>query len=135
MDNLKINYDTMRIRMEFLYRTINMGGVIMNRSMKLSDNEQETVTSVLASAGLQVIYLHRIDGLLIENESEKRSAFAIAQVIADEFMRLSQKIHHACCGLPISITLARYEMMVQEGIDKILEIVKGLIEGKEAVNG
>lgn len=131
----KVNYDLMRVRLEFLYRTMNRGNMIMQQFLGASPNEIEQTQSVVASAGLQVLYMYRIEGEFIDSPAEKRSAEAIARFIADEFMRLSESINRECSGLPISLLITRYEIMVQGGIDKILEQVKGLIEGKEVSNG
>lgn len=131
-----VNYELFRIRLEFLYRMLNLSNVIMTNVLRLTPNEVEQVVSIIASSGLQVAYLYRVDGMLVESHAEKVNAQGVAQVIADEFMNLSQRISAECDGLPITITGVRYECLLQEGLDNIMEILKGLMEArKEYDNG
>lgn len=131
----QINWEAMRIRIEFLYRIMNWNNVIGQRAMGLKAFELERINSLVATAVLQIAYTHRVDGQWTDSEQERNNATAISQVIAHEYMLISDNIMIECAGLPITILYIKQEGILQEGIDRIMKTVKELIEGKEVAHG
>lgn len=131
----QINWDAMRIRLEFLYRVLNWTNLIGQKVMRMRDEELQRVISLMATGGLQVAYCHRIDGQWVDSEKERNDATTISHVIANEFELISDNIRIECAGLPITLVYIRQEAMIQEGIDRIMSTLRELIEGKEVARG
>lgn len=131
----QINWEAMRIRIEFLYRIMNWNNVIGQRAMGLKAFELERINSLVATAGLQIAYTHRIDDRWTDSEKERNDATSISRVIAHEYMLISDNIMIECNGLPITLVYAKQECILQEGIDRIMRMVRELIEGEEVSNG
>lgn len=131
----QINWEAMRIRLEFLYRVMNWCNLIGQRQMRMSQEQLDVINSLVASAGLQIAYCHRIDGQWVDTEQERRDATTISHVIANEYMLISDNIMIECAGLPITLLYAKQECLIQEGIDRIMATVREIIERKEVANG
>lgn len=105
-------------------------------NMKLEPIDIERMNSVVATIGLNLIYIHRHNESVLLSREESINARGVSQVIADEFMTLSDEVKKQIgeVALPY-MRHARMEMVIHSGIDRIIEVLKGLFEGKEVSNG
>lgn len=131
-----INFDTMRIRLDFLFRTIAMMHYACEAE-KMPQRDMEHINSMLATCALHLVYKHRLDERFQDSEAERVNARAFSQLCVDHFMTASKKIHDATVGIPITIRINREEMLTRHVIDDLIDILKGMLtpEVKEVSHG
>jgi ADP-dependent phosphofructokinase/glucokinase len=133
-----INFDAMRIRIEFLYRLTCMlfATPLANQQSegRLSARSIDELASAVATQGCHLIFKHRRDDGFTFGPSEIHSK-AICQLIVSAFNDISLKIHEECEGLPITLTLGKTELCIIDGIDELMEQIKSLLTETEVSNG
>lgn len=123
----------MKTKLEFLFRMIQVTNHNLNDA-GLNQREIEDTCSLIASVGLNLIYQRREDGRFQFNPQEQANTTAFAQVVIDKFTTIQRKIVRECAGYPITLRISRQELLAMEGIDELMEILKGLMV-KEVSNG
>lgn len=128
-----INYTTMQIRLEFLFRMLNQLNLAANvegfaANSKLTPADFEDVCNIVATIGLNIVWINRNDDSIVLSREESINARGMSQVIADEFMKLSDKIKVSLDQVLPHMRTGRYEMEIRTGMEDIIAKIKTLVE-------
>jgi hypothetical protein len=122
---LEINYDAIRIKLEFTYRVLTQLAVgFQIRKPNYSDEIMMDLIAMVGTRCAAEIHTHRYPDMMQVSNSEVMYTKVIAKLIIDELNKLQFKIHAELCGLPITLTIAMEEGLVREGCDKIVDLLK-----------
>lgn len=131
----KVNYDAMRIKLEFLYRLLNYTQATMRVQYKMSEADILPTTNLVSTIGLNLIWVQRaVPGEPVTIDASKKAQY-ICQIIADEMLGLAARIRIECAGIPTDEILVRSEQILQDGIDKIVRMIQDISEGKGVHHG
>lgn len=130
-----IDYNVMRVKLEFLYRMLNYN-MVYARGKGYSQSGAEEINNIVATVGLNLIWIQRADPAAIVTRHASIAAVGPCQVIADKLIKLAESVREKWdTTLPIKARVERYEEQIKSGIDEIIETIRGLVEGKEAAHG
>lgn len=132
---VSVNYLRIRERLEFLYFTLNYSVASLINQHGLSSQEASTISSHFTTIALNLIYVQRDDNRAIVTIEESIKVQGICQAIADEFIHISQTIQNECGGIPREAVNDRYKVILDNGMDKIMAMIKKHIESQEVSNG
>jgi hypothetical protein len=119
----KIDYDAMRIKLDFLFRIIDT----MNSEAQSEGVSHEIVTELLGNvlmAGTAVIHKYRTESGFTLNPQEAEACLAIGDYMLNRFVDLHSKIFEAVSGMPITLLIGKKELMIREGIDEMINWLK-----------
>lgn len=129
-----INYEKMHTRLELIYKMLQHIELFKAHpevsGTNFSIKELDDVKNLVATLGLNLTYINRIDDTVVLTRAESINARGISQVIADGFCDLSRQITQEAMSEPqIEARAEQMERMIREGVQAIVMTVKNLIEG------
>jgi hypothetical protein len=126
-----INYDVMKIKLELVFRLLqSIASEMRNGNQRMTEIENEL--SRVGSIAVSIIFQFRHEGTFQMSEAEHINGHAFGQVVFDHFMNLQRKIAEECTGLPITISITRNHLLIMDGMDELIELIKELSEKKES---
>lgn len=129
MRSAEINYTTMRIRMDFLFRVMLQ---VFKRNIKAGIPQElaEGDMAGLVAIGCSMIHRHRADDGFMISETEQQLGLKAYHLVVERFMAIINKSRETS-GLPITLSLGREEIYIREGIDSLIEELKALYGAEE----
>ncbi len=126
-----VNYDAMRIRLEFLYRIL----CECNDADGFIDGHN--ASHFIATVSTQLICKHRVDGTFQISPAERNLWHGFGLLVAEGLNDITQKIIRETEGLPITLTFGKREITLQVGLDELMDRIKGLFASveREVSNG
>ena len=128
-----INFDAMRIKIEFLFRTLIAFNNDMQSTAQLNNEEITALASAFVLSGIKVVHFYRREDQFDLSNLDHIQGF-LAEHIGDKFTEMSHKIYHACNGLPITLTFGKSQLIIEEGMDDIMDFLKGFYEDQKEVS-
>lgn len=130
----QINFGTMKIRLEFLFRLLLTQNVTLYNK-GLSEVDVQDFLSNMITEGSTIAFVYRRDHGFTHSEAELINNHGFGNVIADGFNSIARKIDRECAGLPITLTLGKKELIIKDGMSDLMKTIRELFKGKEVANG
>jgi len=126
----KVNYEAMRIKLEFLYRMLNYANAMMIRQYRMREEDTMPTISLIGTVGLNLIWIQRAIPEVVTIEASKK-AQGICQMLSDELIAISEKVIKGCEGVSGDELYQRSEEILQAGLDGLMAMIVKILEGKE----
>jgi hypothetical protein len=126
--NKSVNRDQIRIKVEFLIRTI----ISLWREYhgSIDNNELIHTCSMMATAGGVTIHKTRIPDLVIVNEAELWQGKHVATILISNTEELFQRLTREGVGLPLPLRISKEEIAIRDYADTITNKLMDLYEGR-----
>jgi hypothetical protein len=116
-----INFDAMRVKIEFLFRLVDALSVHYNRE-GIDEHLRNVQLSDIATFGGQIINRYRrTDNASIINQEEFEIDREVIKMIFEELETCINGINDAVEGLPITLSFGKREIMILESSDRLIQ--------------
>ncbi len=130
-NEFQINWDAMRIRLEFTYQLLKRLDDIIHtgyfeefgiaaKDAKIMEDSITTVVSYIAHS-------YCVDKKHLIDFNQWAISRDMAEIIADEFAEINIRMRIACEGLPFAAHLTDEKMILQDGMDWLIVRLKNLL--------
>jgi hypothetical protein len=123
----KINYESMRSRIEFLFRLI---GKQYSRTDSFPPDAVKRLVSMITTDGINLIFLHRYDDKISFEASERKTQVEFAEIVI-RYMNSIRKAMQTLPPAPTEITIGNIEILIRDGINDMLNELKAFFERME----
>lgn len=122
----KINFDSMRMRIELLFRII---GKLNGRGIDMPIQALNRLVSMVVSDGINVIFIYRYDDKVDLTHEGKKNCDKFAEIVVRHFNNIRNRMMQPAPSLDLQI--ANLEIFTREGLDTMMIEVKAFFERVE----
>jgi hypothetical protein len=126
MMNLKIDKPSMRIKLEFMVRT--MTAIWRSNVQQKGENETGYLVSLFSTVGSQVLHHTRTPGVVQMSHASDMLCYNVSKLIIDRIQRFYIKLHNETRGLPITLSIPREEISLMSFCDELTEQLAEIYE-------